>query len=70
MIQEDTTIVIELAPLKAKAVLFFDPENEQCTSVWYDLNGNASSESVSNLSQEEWNKFLDSINAGIAPLIS
>lgn len=70
MIQEDTTIVIKLVPLKAKVELFFDPDSEQCTSIWYDLNGNASSKSVSNLSQEEWSKFLISLDAGVAPFIS
>lgn len=69
MTQEETTVTIELIPLRAKVVLCFDPDRGLCTSKWYDLDGSESRGSVTYLSQEKWSEFLLNLDAGIAPRV-
>lgn len=65
----NTPLTIELIPLRAKVVLRFDSIHELCAAIWYDLDGNKSSRSVSDMSREKWCEFLHNLNAGIAPHI-
>lgn len=55
---EQTSVTVELTPLKAKIELRFDPKRELCTSTYYNLEGEECSGSVSNLSKRDWNKFI------------